>query len=127
MGSLGKMMKEVGHHEEKVPGGRAAKVWDCGSPLYDSFELVSVSHVLDRNLMVLPFSGDGSGAAGRWTSETANAKKEVVTRWGADMRKKCRGVLRMVLFMNCVKSRDKLVNIKTRLHGGCRSLAFWKR
>jgi hypothetical protein len=29
--------------------------WDCGSPLYDYFELVSMYHVLDRHLMILPF------------------------------------------------------------------------
>ncbi|KAI3901250.1 hypothetical protein MKW92_040970 [Papaver armeniacum] len=32
------------------------EVWDCGSPLYDSFELVSLTHVIERNMMVLPFS-----------------------------------------------------------------------
>ncbi|CAL4955355.1 unnamed protein product [Urochloa decumbens] len=29
--------------------------WDCGSPLYDSFELASLHHVLESHLMVLPF------------------------------------------------------------------------
>ncbi|KAI3859687.1 hypothetical protein MKX03_031201 [Papaver bracteatum] len=32
------------------------EVWDCGSTLYDSFELVSLTHVIERNMMVLPFS-----------------------------------------------------------------------
>ncbi|RZC91308.1 hypothetical protein C5167_027371 [Papaver somniferum] len=32
------------------------EVWDCGSPLYDSYELVSLTHVIERNFMVLPFS-----------------------------------------------------------------------
>ncbi|KAK9143940.1 hypothetical protein Syun_013340 [Stephania yunnanensis] len=36
--------------------GEVVGVWDCGSPLYDSFELVSLSHLIERNLMVLPFS-----------------------------------------------------------------------
>ncbi|CAO2835516.1 unnamed protein product [Amaranthus hypochondriacus] len=30
------------------------KVWDCGSPLYDSYELASVSHLIERHLMILP-------------------------------------------------------------------------
>ncbi|KAJ1284589.1 hypothetical protein BS78_03G216400 [Paspalum vaginatum] len=30
--------------------------WDCGSPLYDSFELASLHHVLESHLMVLPFT-----------------------------------------------------------------------
>jgi hypothetical protein len=39
-----------GEMEEGTPA-----TWDCGSPLYDSFELVSLHHVLDRHLMILPF------------------------------------------------------------------------
>ncbi|KAK3194661.1 hypothetical protein Dsin_025971 [Dipteronia sinensis] len=32
-------------------------IWDCGSPLYDSYELVSLSHVIERHLMALPTLG----------------------------------------------------------------------
>ncbi|CAK9163039.1 unnamed protein product [Ilex paraguariensis] len=35
----------------------AAMVWDCGSPLYDSFELVSLSHLIERHMMALPSPG----------------------------------------------------------------------
>lgn len=28
--------------------------WDCGSPLYDSYELVSLDHLIQRHLMVIP-------------------------------------------------------------------------
>ncbi|XP_062185591.1 uncharacterized protein LOC133889137 [Phragmites australis] len=34
--------------------------WDCGSPLYDSFELASLHHVLENHMMVLPFPGAAS-------------------------------------------------------------------
>ncbi|KAL6842693.1 hypothetical protein ACP4OV_027537 [Aristida adscensionis] len=34
--------------------------WDCGSPLYDSFELASLHGVLESHLMVLPFPGPAS-------------------------------------------------------------------
>lgn len=27
-------------------------IWDCGSPLYDSCELVSLSHMIERHMMV---------------------------------------------------------------------------
>jgi hypothetical protein len=30
-------------------------VWDCGSHLYDSYELVSFSHLLDRHVVLVPF------------------------------------------------------------------------
>ncbi|CAN6336758.1 unnamed protein product [Urochloa humidicola] len=41
---------------EKQPPAPAPALspWDCGSPLYDAFELASVYRVLDANLMSLP-------------------------------------------------------------------------
>ncbi|KAI3974888.1 hypothetical protein MKX01_004999 [Papaver californicum] len=44
------LQKKRNDHEEEF------QVWDCGSPLYDSYELVSLTHVIERNLMLLPFS-----------------------------------------------------------------------
>lgn len=40
--------------EAEVEDGDALEVWDCGSPLYDAFELVSLSHVIERHLLVFP-------------------------------------------------------------------------
>ncbi|KAA0048909.1 glycosyltransferase family 28 protein [Cucumis melo var. makuwa] len=31
-----------------------SSVWDCGSPLYDSYELASLAHLIDRNLLAFP-------------------------------------------------------------------------
>ncbi|KAL0428767.1 UNVERIFIED_CONTAM: hypothetical protein Sradi_0502700 [Sesamum radiatum] len=45
-------------HDEK-----GINVWDCGSPLYDSYELVAVSHVVERHLMVLPYLSGSRNAA----------------------------------------------------------------
>ncbi|KAG5021761.1 hypothetical protein JHK85_018103 [Glycine max] len=47
--------KEEDQEEEK-----AMPIWDCGSPLYDSYELVSVDHIIDRHLMAFPSSSYGS-------------------------------------------------------------------
>ncbi|KAJ9188251.1 hypothetical protein P3X46_003623 [Hevea brasiliensis] len=33
---------------------KALPIWDLGSPLYDSYELVSLSHHIERHLMILP-------------------------------------------------------------------------
>lgn len=33
----------------------AIAIWDCGSPLYDSYELASLGHLLDRHTMASPF------------------------------------------------------------------------
>ncbi|CAH8383778.1 unnamed protein product [Eruca vesicaria subsp. sativa] len=38
----------------KMSDGCDHKIWDCGSPLYDSYELVSFAHIIERKL--LPFS-----------------------------------------------------------------------
>ncbi|KAK7349445.1 hypothetical protein VNO77_06818 [Canavalia gladiata] len=32
-------------------------IWDCGSPLYDSCELVSLSHLIERHMMGWPYLG----------------------------------------------------------------------
>ncbi|KAF9689258.1 hypothetical protein SADUNF_Sadunf01G0073100 [Salix dunnii] len=32
----------------------AINVWDCGSPLYDSYEIASLGHLIDRHSLVLP-------------------------------------------------------------------------
>ncbi|KAM7275373.1 hypothetical protein ACFE04_017239 [Oxalis oulophora] len=40
----------------EVKNGEEAAVWDCGSPLYDSYELVSLNYIIERHLMALPTS-----------------------------------------------------------------------
>ncbi|KAK7381999.1 hypothetical protein VNO80_00620 [Phaseolus coccineus] len=46
------MMREEDQEEEE----KAMAIWDCGSPLYDSHELVSLDHIIDRHLMAFPSS-----------------------------------------------------------------------
>ncbi|KAK4415864.1 hypothetical protein Salat_2693800 [Sesamum alatum] len=48
------------HDRKEVADGEALKIWDCGSPLYDSYELVAVSNVIERHLMELPYLNAGS-------------------------------------------------------------------
>ncbi|XP_039172076.1 uncharacterized protein LOC120294969 [Eucalyptus grandis] len=50
----GKEMIRAKVEESEAEDGEALKVWDCGSPLYDAFELVSLSHVIERHLMAFP-------------------------------------------------------------------------
>ncbi|PON42229.1 hypothetical protein PanWU01x14_283450 [Parasponia andersonii] len=50
--------EEEDHKGEKEENNLA--IWDCGSPLYDSYELVSLSHLIERHLMVLPSIGGSS-------------------------------------------------------------------
>ncbi|KAL8235851.1 hypothetical protein R6Q59_016932 [Mikania micrantha] len=46
--------KENHHHQQQHEGSLDPKIWDCGSPLYDSHELVSITNVLDRHMMKFP-------------------------------------------------------------------------
>ncbi|XP_030540982.2 uncharacterized protein LOC115748596 [Rhodamnia argentea] len=52
----GKEMIRARAEETEVEDGEALKVWDCGSPLYDAFELVSLTQVIERHLMTFPCS-----------------------------------------------------------------------
>ncbi|OMO64329.1 hypothetical protein CCACVL1_21849 [Corchorus capsularis] len=47
-------------NEKQDEEATAFAIWDCGSPLYDSYELASLSHLIERHLMKLPPSLGGS-------------------------------------------------------------------
>ncbi|CAL0315359.1 unnamed protein product [Lupinus luteus] len=49
-----KSSKEFEYERDHVG---AFSIWDCGSPLYDSHELVSLSHMVERHMMVWPYLG----------------------------------------------------------------------
>jgi hypothetical protein len=83
--------KEEEEEEEEEEGlAMVFAVWDCGSPLYDSFELASLHHVLESHLMVLPFSG----AATSWSRRLehrgggATAPPDVTDRAAARRRRR---------------------------------------
>lgn len=48
-----KKIKTKGKNEDAA----TFATWDCGSSLYDSYELVSLSHVIERHLMEQPMTG----------------------------------------------------------------------
>ncbi|KAK7275333.1 hypothetical protein RIF29_16446 [Crotalaria pallida] len=47
--------KKFEDEKEQVVG--AFPIWDCGSPLYDSNELVSISDKIERHMNVWPYFG----------------------------------------------------------------------
>ncbi len=53
------MQESLKGKEDEEEEGEGLAIWDCGSPLYDSYELVSLTHIIDRHLMALPHL-DGS-------------------------------------------------------------------
>ncbi|TVU01719.1 hypothetical protein EJB05_52818, partial [Eragrostis curvula] len=59
--------------------------WDCGSPLYDSFELATLHHVLESHLMVLPFPSTAVSRSRRLDHPSVVAGPDVTDR-GATRR-----------------------------------------
>lgn len=44
-------MKKIGEEDQVA----VVAIWDCGSPLYDSYELASLNHLLERHSIASPF------------------------------------------------------------------------
>ncbi|KAG9448400.1 hypothetical protein H6P81_014528 [Aristolochia fimbriata] len=135
MGSPPKKANKEEEDEEKEEEAARVSVWDCGSPLYDSFELVSVSHILDRNSMILPFSRGSR----RWsTGKTAESSEEdvcAISRMGGSGGKG-RGLFKLALLnIGLAKpnkrkfrvSEESRKRMKATLHGFCASLTFWRK
>ncbi|CAN1778528.1 hypothetical protein LINPERHAP1_LOCUS14413 [Linum perenne] len=53
---------------------REVLVWDCGSPLYDSYEIASVGHLIERHTMSLPSS---PSLISRWINSPPGAASVV--------------------------------------------------
>ncbi|KAJ9171488.1 hypothetical protein P3X46_014849 [Hevea brasiliensis] len=51
------MRKTLESQENEKGEEKALPIWDLGSPLYDSYELVSLCHHIERHLMILPSLG----------------------------------------------------------------------
>lgn len=64
-------MAEEEEKQQQPPLPPALSPWDCGSPLYDAFELASVYRVLDTHLMTLPHARRPSPSHSRGTGDAA--------------------------------------------------------
>lgn len=108
--------------EEKGEGEKAVPIWDCGSPLYDSFELASLCHLLDRHQMTLPFSKESARLGGRVFDEPDAMPREqkLVVGWRGTKEKTTKrrkvGLLR---------SMFSTIGFWRRIRRGTRSL-FWR-
>ena len=71
-GNAKKIMKKTAKiHQEREEKSRG--VWDCGSPLYDSYELVSLSSIIERHLMKVPSLGRSKRVAAAAISTATSA------------------------------------------------------
>lgn len=50
---------------------KALAIWDLGSPLYDSLEVVSLAHLIERHLMTLPSPGGSKGLSPKKISQAS--------------------------------------------------------
>lgn len=71
------MKKREGSKSNEGKGGggeeeESTKIWDSGSPLYDSYELVSLGHVIDRHIMELPSLSGSRGLTNQSSSRSSN-------------------------------------------------------
>ncbi|CAK9165804.1 unnamed protein product [Ilex paraguariensis] len=48
---------EESHERKDEEEEETMKIWDCGSPLYDSYELVSLTHHIEKHFMTIPSLG----------------------------------------------------------------------
>ncbi|KAL0917792.1 hypothetical protein M5K25_012883 [Dendrobium thyrsiflorum] len=66
-------------------------IWDCGSPLYDSFELSSLYHIIDRHMMKLPFLLSRSSPEREGRVEMEVADVVALRRLKMKKEKRCKG------------------------------------
>lgn len=102
------------HQNNKEEEEVRLSIWDCGSPLYDSYELASLCSLIDRHAVALPSFSEGAGA--KFTvrslgevSETARRRKLMVVE-----RKEKR------------EEEEKKMS-KARLRAVFKAIVFWRR
>ncbi|PRQ17476.1 hypothetical protein RchiOBHm_Chr7g0195411 [Rosa chinensis] len=79
------MMKKE-EKEEEGEGGRSARIWDCGSPLYDSYELASVGRLLERHTRALPLPNDQE-------TKKRTKKSNIIVQKAKSLRSRFRNLL----------------------------------
>ncbi|KAL5571381.1 hypothetical protein UlMin_020978 [Ulmus minor] len=99
-----KIAQSQSHEDKEEKEGLA--IWDCGSPLYDSYELVSLTNFIERHLMILPSLGGSrrliTAFSRRHDVESRRTAKGPSTLFGAK-------------------------KTKSRIFGFCNKISFWRK
>ncbi|CAH8330765.1 unnamed protein product [Eruca vesicaria subsp. sativa] len=95
-----KMVDDHDHDNDRI-------LWDCGSPLYDSYELVSLTHIIERHFMYLP--------------SLSGARKVCSSRTPSDLGDKANRTASTVVDLCC--SSDSATS---KLLGGVFGMKWWK-
>ncbi|XP_054796064.1 uncharacterized protein LOC129301528 [Prosopis cineraria] len=118
MRRLQKMTRTYEKEESGFP------IWDCGSPLYDSYELVSLTHLIERHMMALPSPG-GSRQINREFCDAADLRSSGKAG-GSSVANRVGGFL-----VNWVwkrkRKKEKHRKVRTGFSGICDTIAWWKK
>ncbi|OVA00847.1 hypothetical protein BVC80_1075g19 [Macleaya cordata] len=125
--------QEEGNEEQEEE--EDISVWDCGSPLYDSFELVSLNNLIDRNLAALPFSvgskrlSDGSDSIRSSLSRSETGSNTTI-QWSTSkvgsVMSEPMGRTMLKRKIN-VERKEKAKRLKIGFRGFCFPFGFWRK
>ncbi|XP_024932665.3 uncharacterized protein LOC112492650 [Ziziphus jujuba] len=125
-----------GDHKEE---NEALAKWDCGSPLYDSYELVSLNHLIERHLMAIPSLGGSRRFISQFShpscgviinpSTTVDLGSTKVAKWSSMVACLSEFVGRKVWKKRLFGERkDKVKKLKLiRPLGSCSSIGFGRK
>lgn len=117
-------MKKREEEEEEVN-----IIWDCGSPLYDSYEIASLGHLLERHMMALPFSGSSSRFTIPPTTSSSNKcytiKKEGLHEVGSHT--KIVGIIKLWKRKMSAQRKENPKKLRIGFQGICRSVGLCKK
>lgn len=115
----------------------ALAIWDCGSPLYDSYELVSLSHLIERRLMTLPSVGGSRLFITQFShpsdlinppTSTADVSRTRLAKWSSKVASLSEFVERKVWKKRVFGEwKDKVKKMKlNKPLGSCNKIGFWR-
>ncbi|KAL9246668.1 hypothetical protein vseg_020174 [Gypsophila vaccaria] len=106
-------------------------IWDLGSPLYDSFELASLSHIIERHMMTLPSSSSSSpssrlsSSSSAWSSGNLNGPR--VEELSVEAKCNLKGVWKRKGSWEEVDKNNNVQNKRAKVSGCFQfSCTFWK-
>lgn len=73
-----KMLEAKKDGLEQKQEEKTLAIWDLGSPLYDSYEVVALTHLIERQLMTLPSLGGSERLSSKMFSSACDHDHAVV-------------------------------------------------
>lgn len=116
--------KKIEEQEE----GLASKIWDCGSPLYDSYELASITNVLDKHLMKFPYVINRSTRSlVRPASYPSSSPVPMTSSMDSYPSRKKNECLFLPSFKLCKIKMNKGCKVKVGISRICQRFVLWKK